>query len=54
MANYILRNVEPELWASFKQRAASEGRALRWLLLEMIVYYVKRGLPTHKGDSNAP
>lgn len=41
--DYILRNIEPKLWKQFKQRAASEGRPLRWVILELIKHYVKHG-----------
>ena len=44
MPDYILRNIEPKLWKQFKQRALSEGRSLRWLILELIRRYVERGL----------
>lgn len=43
MAGYILRNVDPELWEQFKARAASEGHALRWILLALIRRYIERG-----------
>jgi hypothetical protein len=42
--DYILRNIDPKLWQQFKQRAESEGRSLRWLLLEFIKAYIKKGL----------
>lgn len=44
MASFILRNPDPDLWAQFKARAASEGRSLRWVLMELIRRYVVRGL----------
>jgi plasmid stability protein len=46
MASFILRNPEPELWAAFKARAASEGRSLRWVILELVRRYVENGLPS--------
>lgn len=42
--DYILRNIDPKLWQQFKARALSEGRSLRWLLMELIRRYVKEGL----------
>jgi hypothetical protein len=45
MASYILRNVDQGLWAKFRARATAEGHALRWLILTLIDYYVKHGLP---------
>lgn len=44
MPDYILRNIDPKLWKQFKVRADSEGRSLRWLILELIRRYVKDGL----------
>lgn len=41
---FILRNPDPELWEAFKLRAASEGRSLRWVILELIRRYVRTGL----------
>lgn len=45
MAAYILRNIDPELWAKAKKRAAGEGRGLRWVILALIHYYAEKGLP---------
>lgn len=42
--DYILRNIDPSLWKKFKARAASEGRSLRWLLIELIKKYILNGL----------
>ena len=42
--SFILRNPDPKLWAKFKQRAAAEGRTLRWIILECIRRYVEKGL----------
>lgn len=44
MPDYILRNIDPKLWAQFKERAESEGRSLRWIILELIRRYIKDGL----------
>jgi plasmid stability protein len=44
MSNYILRNVDPEVWAAFRARAATEGHSLRWLILELVRRYVQKGL----------
>ena len=52
MASFILRNPEPELWQAFKARAASEGRSLRWVIMELIRRYVRDGLTTNaSGES---
>lgn len=45
MPSYILRNVDPELWTKVKARAEKEGHALRWVILQLLVYYAKHGLP---------
>jgi hypothetical protein len=42
--SFILRDPDPKLWAKFKTRAASEGRTLRWVILELIRRYVEKGL----------
>jgi hypothetical protein len=42
--SFILRDPDPKLWAKFKARAASEGRTLRWVILELIRRYVEKGL----------
>jgi plasmid stability protein len=44
MASFILRNPDPDLWKAFRERAASEGRSLRWLIMELIRRYVEKGL----------
>ena len=45
MAAYILRNLDVELWSTVKARAAKEGHALRWIILKLLDYYAKHGLP---------
>lgn len=45
MANYILRQVDDELWKQFRERATTEGYTLKWLLMELVKSYVKYGLP---------
>lgn len=45
MADYILRKVDVELWRRFRERAVSEGHTLRWVLLALIDFYIRRGLP---------
>lgn len=44
--DFILRNADDGLWKRFHARAAKEGRTLRWVLLNLLEYYVKHGLPT--------
>ena len=42
---YMLRNIDPELWSQVKTRAASEGRGLRWIVLYLLAFYARKGLP---------
>jgi hypothetical protein len=44
MPAFILRNLDPVLWAAFRQRCLAEGRAQRWVILELVRRYVERGL----------
>ena len=41
---YIIRDTSSDLWKAFRERAAKEGRSLKWLLEELIRRYVARGL----------
>ena len=38
MADFLLRDADDDLWHQFKERAQSEGRSLRWIV-------IKHGLP---------
>lgn len=42
--NYLLRNIDPLLWAKFKARAAKDGHPLRWVILHLIDRYISKGL----------
>lgn len=59
MATWILRKVDDAFWARFKTRAASEGRGLRWIVLELIRHYTAHGLqpdaaqPENKSPSSS-
>lgn len=44
MPSYILRNIDPSLWAAFKARAEQEGHPLKWVILQLLARYVKSGL----------
>ena len=48
MASFILRKVDDETWQQFRARAQSEGHSLRWVILELIAYYIRHGLPKAK------
>jgi hypothetical protein len=39
MPSYILRKINPELWARFKARSESEGIPMRALMLKLIEAY---------------
>lgn len=47
MSSYILRNLEEhgQLWENFKIRAAKDGHGMKWVILQLIRYYVAKGLP---------
>lgn len=36
---YLLRNINPELWARVKARAQAEGHQVRWVLLRFLESY---------------
>lgn len=42
MASYILRNIDPALWALVKAKAEKEGHPLRWLFLNFLRHYVEQ------------
>ena len=44
MPSFILRKIDPELWAQFKARAEAEGHSLKWVLLRLIQRYIDRGI----------
>jgi hypothetical protein len=45
MTDFLLRDIDPALWAKVKARAVEEGHTLRWVLLKLLAAYVKRGIP---------
>jgi hypothetical protein len=42
---YLLRAIDPELWAAVRARATGEGRTIRYILLTLLQRYVQQGLP---------
>lgn len=48
MASFILRKVDDELWAQFRERAQRDGHTLRWVLLTLIQHYIRHGMPRSK------
>jgi hypothetical protein len=39
MSSYILRDPDPDLWNRVKERAAREGRPLRFVILSLLKLY---------------
>ena len=39
MPSYILRTIDPDLWARFKARAEQDGIPMRALILKLIALY---------------
>lgn len=44
MPSYILRQLDPQMWAEFKARAEREGHPLKWVILRLIRRYIDQGL----------
>lgn len=42
MADYTLRKIDPDLWRRLKVKAASEGKTLRTILIELVTQYTKK------------
>lgn len=45
MASFIMRTVDDGLWGRFRTRCQKEGHTLRWVILTLIEYYIRHGLP---------
>lgn len=43
MAEYRLADIDPDLWKQVKDRAAYEGRTIRFVLIELLRVYAKHG-----------
>jgi len=39
MADYTLRKIDPDLWRRLKVKAASEGKTVRTILIELVTQY---------------
>lgn len=37
---YLLRGIDPALWARVKAKATAEGHSLRWVLLLLLRAYI--------------
>jgi hypothetical protein len=44
VADFILRNVDPELWRRFKAAAALDGRTMREILIDFVERFVAEKL----------
>ena len=44
MAAYILRNIDPDLWARVKARSQAEGIPLRAIILKLLEFYAQGAL----------
>ena len=44
----MLRNVDGELWAAVKRRAAEEGRSVRWVILQLLWLYANHEIDFSK------
>lgn len=44
MPDFLLRKIDPKLWAKVKARAAKDGHTLRVVLMRLLASYVKDGL----------
>lgn len=45
MKFYLVRDIPDDLWVRVKQRAAKEGRSLRWVILKLLSLYSRKGMP---------
>lgn len=41
MSSYILRTIDPDLWARVKARSEAEGIPLRAIILKLLALYAK-------------
>jgi len=41
--NYVIRQIDPELWKAVKACAAKEGRSIRFVILGLLQLYVDHG-----------
>ncbi len=44
MRAFLLRNIPDDIWVSVKQRAEAEGHSVRWVILQLLTRYARRGL----------
>jgi len=44
MPSYILRNIDPELWAKVKARSEQDGLPLRAVILGLLEQYGEHGI----------
>lgn len=46
--HYMVRNVDGALWAAVKQRAAEEGRSVRWVIINLLWLYANQEIDFSK------
>lgn len=44
MTAYILKNIDTTFWLKVKARAKKDGHSLRFVLLQLLDRYVRKGL----------
>jgi hypothetical protein len=43
-SNYLLRNLDAEVWRRARDRAKSEGHSIKWIILRLVALYADRGI----------
>jgi hypothetical protein len=54
MPSYILRNIEPKLWARVKARAAGDGISLRSVAMALLTAYADKTITVSGVSINRP
>lgn len=54
MPSYILRNINPDMWDSVKERAKSEGLTLREIALALLSAYGSRKVSVSGASMTKP
>lgn len=44
MPSYILRNIDPDLWARVKARSEKDGIPMRTIIFALLEHYVEHGV----------
>jgi hypothetical protein len=43
--NFLVRGIPDELWLQVKRRAYAEGHTLRFIVLKLLEFYARHGMP---------